>query len=774
MTAAAPEALDPGVAALHRAMPHTRLVDCGMNPADARALLAATAAGRDWAELAGELAETRGSAAESALAAGHPLTAIQAARWAAAAALFAQMAENEDTPLKQKLYHRYVQRVTRVAGLSEPAIERLELPWRDGRLVGWLCLPASGMAAATVVVWGGLSGWGAAYFNLAEALNARGLACVLAEGPGQGEPRLFDRLFLDEHVADGFARFLDAVEADPRLGDAIGVQGNSFGGLFAAHLAAQDPRVRACVVNGAPTAPQLPPFRTARAQFAAALGTHDEDRLAAVLDRLRFDSARHRIGCPVLVLHGGADPLLPDPAAQAAFAEAAGRAGEVRTWADGEHTLYNHAAERDATVADWFVDQLARPLSGHTEHTHVTRSHTLSTAPLTDDSPYDPLNPEHVGNPAARLAEARSRCPVSQPRPGLYVVAKHQDVLDALKDPDFLSSKNQFVLEGGTPTDDLPAKPITMLDPPAHTALRNRLKRWFAPSLLRKEEPRVRQIVADILNRFRPGQQLEVWADVGRPIPARTVYSFLGIPESDWQQVQGWADVVNDHFPQVSIEMPEFASLFGYLVELVGRTAAQPASGVGVIDGLVHQEPGEEPLTPIEATTHVMQIILAGTDTTGSLFTNLLYELLVEPARWQRLVEDPSLIGPAIEESLRHDAPLQYILRTATRDGEIRGCPVSAGDRIALQAQSANLDEEVWGPDAGTFDLDRMLGQASMLSFGHGIHTCLGAPLARLEARALLEGLVERFPRLRLAPDFKREPAHRSLVRRPQRVDVVL
>jgi alpha-beta hydrolase superfamily lysophospholipase len=96
----------------------------------------------------------------------------------------------------------------------------------------------------------------------------------------------------------------------------------------------------------------------ARAQLAAALGTADEDRLTAVLDALRFDPDRHRIACPVLVLHGGADPLVPDPAIQAPFAEAAGTRGELRTWPDGEHTLYNLAAERDATVADWFADHL--------------------------------------------------------------------------------------------------------------------------------------------------------------------------------------------------------------------------------------------------------------------------------------------------------------------------------------------------------------------------------------------------------------------------------
>ncbi len=362
MTAApASQALDPAVAALHRGMPYTRLVDCGMNPADARALLAATAAGRRWADVAAELADARSADAESALTAGHRLTAVQPAHWAMGAALFAQMAENEDTPLKRELYRRYIQRTARVAELKEPALERVEVSYRHGRLVGWLCLPPSGRAEATVVVWGGLSGWGAAYLGVADVLTARGLACLLAEGPGQGEPRLTDRLYVDERAADGFARFLDVVEADPRLGNAVGVQGNSFGGLFAAHLVAQDERVAACVVNGAPSSPRLPPFRAARAQFAAALGTDDEEQMTAVLDRLRFDPARHRIDCPVLVLHGGADPLVPEPAVQAPFAEAAGSRGELRAWPDGEHTLYNHAAERDSLVADWFSDHLVRP-----------------------------------------------------------------------------------------------------------------------------------------------------------------------------------------------------------------------------------------------------------------------------------------------------------------------------------------------------------------------------------------------------------------------------
>lgn len=302
---------------------------------------------------------------------------------------------------------------------------------------------------------------------------------------------------------------------------------------------------------------------------------------------------------------------------------------------------------------------------------------------------------------------------MSQPRPGVFVVARHTDVKEALRDPDGYSSEDNFVLDGGTPTAALPATPITMLDPPAHTALRARLRQWFAPPRLRREEPRIRGIVSDTVAGLRPGQLVEVWSTLGRPIPARTVYAFLGLPEQDWDRIQEWADVVSDHFPQVSIDMPEMAALAGYLAEQVAIRAAGPATGTGVLDGMVHPRPDEEPLEPAEVVMHCIQQILAGTDPTGSLITNLLYELLVDRRRWERIVGDRTLIPAAVEESLRHDAPLQYVLRTATAEREISGCPIRPGNRVVLSLQSANLDEDAWGADAARFSLDRNPGHAS-------------------------------------------------------------
>ncbi|MGV9712741.1 alpha/beta hydrolase family protein [Gordonia sp. NPDC003424] len=356
--------LPPATAALHRALTHARLTDGGMNPADARTLLADSAAGKNWSDTASSLSEQRAAAASEALALGRYRTAELMQRWAVGAALFAQMAENADTENKRLLYGRYVQQVQRLALLPDPVLERVETPYRTGHLVGWLRLPRTGRARATVIMWGGLTGWGVAYLRSADALADRGLACLLAEGPGQGEPRLRDGLHFDAEMVEGFARFVDIVADDPRLGDAIGVQGNSSGGLFAARLAAVDNRIRACVVNGAPAAPTMPEFRGVREQFTAAMGTSDADEVNRVLARLSLDPHNHRIGCPVRVLHGGRDPLVPSPDLQQPFVDAAGELGEMQIWPDGDHALHNRAEERDAVTADWFVDRLTRPTAG--------------------------------------------------------------------------------------------------------------------------------------------------------------------------------------------------------------------------------------------------------------------------------------------------------------------------------------------------------------------------------------------------------------------------
>ena len=343
------------VAAQHRAMPFTRLIDYGMDHADARRLLDDTVTGTPWQDVARTVGTAQQDRAASALREGYLVTAGEALQFAAAAFMFEQMAHEQDDDAKRAAYGRHLEAISSLAALRPDRLERLEVEFRHGKLSGWLTIPGRSIVG-TVILWGGLSGWGAAFFQVAKAYNRRGLACVLAEGPGQGLPRLEYQLWLDALVIEGFARFVDIVENDARLDGPIAVQGNSFGGLYAAHLASRDERVRACVVNGAPPNPDLPEFHTARVQMTAAMGNGDAKYLTSVLDALAFDPLKHPIHCPLMVLAGESDPLAPSEV-QRPFCDAGGQSTtRLVTWPDGEHTLYNHAAERNAVVGDWIVN----------------------------------------------------------------------------------------------------------------------------------------------------------------------------------------------------------------------------------------------------------------------------------------------------------------------------------------------------------------------------------------------------------------------------------
>lgn len=343
-------------AAHWRAMSASRLLDCGMLFGDVLALQSATDAGHGWVEAAEALAQVHAERARGEIANGHLTSAGLSLRAAVAAYQFAQMPLGDDDR-KRALYQRVADTLRELCALPEARIARVEVPF-DGRcMIGWTVRPA-GPARGAVIVFGGQSGWGSCYLRIADALAARGIATVLAEGPGQGETRLLHGMHLDVDVAAAFSRFVDvATKLAPDGG--LGIWGNSVGGLFAALTAAADERIDACCVNGAFAAPRLLDFRVFREQAAAMLGTDDPAAIQANFDRLRFDPDRHRIAGSLFVVHGGADPLvsLDD---QLPFLE--GASPDLRTlqvWDDGDHTIYNHGEERNALVGDWFADRFA-------------------------------------------------------------------------------------------------------------------------------------------------------------------------------------------------------------------------------------------------------------------------------------------------------------------------------------------------------------------------------------------------------------------------------
>ncbi|XVQ07396.1 alpha/beta hydrolase [Spirillospora sp. CA-255316] len=333
------------------------MADYGMADEDILALRRLTDSGVPWMDAAERLAEVRMSAAADAARGGYALEAFRDFRHAAACFAFAQMAQNSDTARKAALYERIATAAQSAHRLSPTWFEFRAFPFDDGAVAAWLCVPADTPTVATVIVFGGQSGWGLSYARYADAFAARGIATVLLEGPGQGLTRLRYGVHLDAGFPEAVSRVIDHIDDDSRLTGPVGVVGSSMGGLFAAKSAAQDARIRGCVVNGAPARPRLLEFRTFREQAIAMQRVKEPGAVLESFSRLAFRAGADVLAVPLLVIHGGRDPIVSEGEQREFLAGATSRS-QIRIWADGEHTVPNHHVERTRMVADWMTDAL--------------------------------------------------------------------------------------------------------------------------------------------------------------------------------------------------------------------------------------------------------------------------------------------------------------------------------------------------------------------------------------------------------------------------------
>lgn len=351
------EELQKQLAALRRGIPVSRMLDYGVSLGDAMSVHAAAQDEHPqaWDVLCESPVARYADLARISIERGHLATAAYA--WRAVYALLqcAQLAFNVDSPRKKELYERAHVAMRAHAQASDDLTE-LRLEHEHGVLYGWEVRPVRQDTRAAVVVLGGLSGWGAVYLDMARVLAARGIRVVLAEGPGQGLTRMQGGLYLNAKTLPLFGRFVD--HAHSLSPGRIGVLGNSFGGFFAAHLAVRDSRVRALAINGAPMTPTAPEFRTAREQMQAVFGVPTLDALSRELSELCLDPVSHRTEAAMLIVQGGRDPLVPMNSQRDFFRLGSSNVKTVHEWSDGEHTIYNHAPERNLRIADWFFEQL--------------------------------------------------------------------------------------------------------------------------------------------------------------------------------------------------------------------------------------------------------------------------------------------------------------------------------------------------------------------------------------------------------------------------------
>jgi cytochrome P450 len=325
---------------------------------------------------------------------------------------------------------------------------------------------------------------------------------------------------------------------------------------------------------------------------------------------------------------------------------------------------------------------------------------------------------------------------------GFWALSRYADVLSALHDPDTYCSRFGITLEEGNP---LPMMLTT--DPPEHTALRRLVSRAFTPRRIADLEPAIRALSTQALDQLPDQDSPDLIGDYAALLPMDVISRLLGVPDGDREQLRGWSDALlhrEEGDKDVTPAGVDAAyQLYKYFSAFVADRRAAPGAD-DLAAALVTLVGADEQLTDDQVVGFLFLLIIAGNETTTKLLGNCLLALQRFPEERAKVLADPARIPDTIEEILRYEGSTQAMARTLTRDTEVHDCKMPEGDKVLLLLGSGNRDERVWDrPDV--FDIDRSW-PTHHLAFGHGIHVCLGAALARLEMRVSLEEFLGRHP----------------------------
>lgn len=378
-------------------------------------------------------------------------------------------------------------------------------------------------------------------------------------------------------------------------------------------------------------------------------------------------------------------------------------------------------------------------------------------------SEYNHFAGPHLDNPFPFFARLRKEAPVTfNPMLGMWLISRFDDISAVLNNPSSYSSASAFasgenlspetraILGPGPVLHDNPLN----TDPPVHTRLKRLLQRGFIPARVARLEARIRQFANTLIDGFIQDGHADLVERFAYPLPVQVILSMVGVPQEDMAQVKQWsADLFGLIFTQTPPEaQPAMArgvvEYRAYCTRLIEERRRHPQEDL--TSDLVRAEPDGEALTTPELVSLLGgSLLAAGHETTSAQIALCVKTLLEQPAHWRMLVEDRTLIPRAIEECMRLEGVAPGQVRTAVQDVVVGGVLLPKGSKLLLLFGSANHDETHYkAPER--FELHRE--NAQHLTFGRGIHYCLGAPLARLELRVALEQLIERIPELRLVP----------------------
>ena len=368
-------------------------------------------------------------------------------------------------------------------------------------------------------------------------------------------------------------------------------------------------------------------------------------------------------------------------------------------------------------------------------------------APVTG---FDPFSVAVMTDPYPVYRELRAECRVAAlPEYDAFALTRFDDVWTVLTDRDRFSifegpvfHRQALLRHHDGPPPTTVARPLptfSMLDPPAHTQVRQALLGPFRPRAVAPLEPSVRELARARLEALADRDSFDVRHDYASPVAAQVAALQLGFPVEDAELLVGWVNTFVERDPDVpgisAAGQAAHAELDAYLVELVAERRATRGDGPpDLIDDLCAYDGAHGPLDDAEIATQ----FIGGSETLPKTVAGGCYELWRAPEPRAELVADRSAVPNAFEEMLRHQLPLQFVGRTVTVDTEVAGVPMRAGQRVVLLLICANRDER-------EFNIERTPGIS--IGFGHGVHVCIGAHVARLEGVVLVQELLARFPR---------------------------
>jgi cytochrome P450 len=364
---------------------------------------------------------------------------------------------------------------------------------------------------------------------------------------------------------------------------------------------------------------------------------------------------------------------------------------------------------------------------------------------MSDPVRFEPAGGEAWRDPFTRYRALRDHDPVHHVADGDYwVLSRFADVFAAAVDPATFSSAKGLTFAYGEMENLGLEAPIVMMDPPAHTKLRQLVTHRFTPRRIAALEPMIRAFVRERVDRLHEAGRGDVVETLFKPLPSMVVAHFLGVPVADRRLFDRWTNAIVAAQAEGALLDAGAAvgEMFGYFGRLIERRRHDP--GDDMLSVLVHGRIDDAPVSAAQILGFGFTMVTGGNDTTTGLLGGACELLTRHPDQRAALIEDPSRMRDAVEELLRLTCPVQGLARTATRDVTIGDRTIPAGRKVLLLYASANRDPREYGPDAETFDVGRRARRH--LAFSYGPHHCIGAAAARLQARVALEELLERCP----------------------------